>query len=168
MFMESNAQPEAITGKLLAEKGLSVSLAESCTGGLVSSRLTDVSGSSAYIKLNVVTYSNDAKIKMLGIDAGLIEQYGAVSEPVAEQMALGIRKQADTDIGVGITGIAGPTGGNAEKPVGLVYIAISSEEHTKVYKINIDSSLSRKEIKYAASDRALGLLREFVEDIDMP
>lgn len=160
--MNNKTNQEALIGRLLLEKGLSVSIAESCTGGLISSRLTDVAGSSAYIKLNLVTYSNESKIKILRVDVETIKEHGAVSEPVVAQMAQGVRKLAETDIGVGVTGIAGPTGGTAEKPVGLVYIALSSEARTEVHKINIDPSLPRTEIKQEASERALGLLREFI------
>ena len=154
--------PEKIVGELLLEKKLTVSVAESCTGGLISSKLTDISGSSAYIKLNFVTYSNKAKIKMLGIDPDLIKKYGAVSEQVAKKMAEGIRKVSETDIGLGITGIAGPTGGTSEKPVGLVYIGISDKNRTAVHKVNINSKLSRIEIKNRATWHSLNFLKLFI------
>ena len=154
---------EKITGKLLTEKKLTVSTAESCTGGLLSSRLTDVSGSSSYIKLNFVTYSNEAKIKMLGVPVEILNSYGAVSEQTAALMAQGVRKVAETDIGVGITGIAGPGGGTSEKPVGLVYIGISNEEQTEVHKININPELERKEIKFSATEYTLNYLKLFIQ-----
>ncbi len=157
--------PEKTVGKLLLEKKLTASVAESCTGGLISSKLTDIPGSSAYIKLNLVTYSNEAKIKMLGIDPDLIKNYGAVSEHVAKSMAEGIRKVSETDIGLGITGIAGPTGGTPEKPVGLVYIGISDGNCTEVHKVNINPELSRIEIKNSAACHSLNFLKLFIMKI---
>lgn len=155
---------EEIVGKLFLEKKLTVSVAESCTGGLVSSRLTDVSGSSAYIKLNLVTYSNEAKVRMLGVSEEILKTYGAVSEQTAAAMAEGARKVSETDIGMGITGIAGPTGASSTKPVGLVYIGISSGEKTEVHKINANPELQRTEIKFFASEQALNYLRLFLEN----
>lgn len=160
--MENQNPIELSIGQLLIKKGLTVSVAESCTGGLISSRLTDVSGSSEYIKLNLVTYSNEAKITMLKVDPELINGHGAVSEAVALAMAEGIRKLSQTTIGVGTTGIAGPTGGTPQKPVGLVYIALASKEHAETHRINIDPSLSRTEIKRQASEQALVLLKNFI------
>jgi len=122
---------EGVVGRLLTERGMTISLAESCTGGLVATRVTDVSGSSNYFRLAVVAYSNAAKEMLLGVPHDLIVEHGAVSEPVAKAMAEGVRRIGKTDIGVGITGIAGPTGGTAEKPVGLTYIALSYEGGTK-------------------------------------
>jgi len=154
---------EKSIGKLLIEKKLTVSVAESCTGGLLSSRLTDISGSSAYIKLNFVTYSNEAKTKMLGVPEEILKTYGAVSEQTAAAMAEGARKIAETDIGLGITGIAGPTGATSTKPVGLVFIGISNGEKTEVHKINANPEWTRKEIKLFASEQALKFLKLFIE-----
>ena len=155
---------EKIVGNLLLEKKLTVSIAESCTGGLISSRLTDVAGSSAYIKLNLVTYSNEAKIKMLGVPEEILNTYGAVCEQNAAAMAEGAKKVLGADIGVGITGIAGSTGSTPSKPVGLVYIGISNEEKTEVHKINANPEWERKEIKFFASDEALKFLKLFIEE----
>ena len=155
---------EEIVGNFLLGKKLTVSVAESCTGGLVSSRLTDVSGSSAYIKLNLVTYSNEAKMKMLDVPQETLKAYGAVSKQTAIAMAEGARKISETDIGIGITGIAGSTGATNTKPIGLVYIGISNETKTEVHKINANSDLSRTDIKYFASQYALHYLRLFIED----
>ena len=155
---------EKIVGQLLLEKKLTVSVAESCTGGLVSSRLTDVSGSSAYIKLNLVTYSNEAKIKMLGIPEKILNTYGAVSEQTAAAMAEGVIKLCGAAIGVGITGIAGPGGATLTKPVGLVYIGISNNEKTEVHKSNANPAHSRTEIKFFASEQALEFLKLFIEE----
>ena len=154
---------EEIIGKLLLEKNLTLSVAESCTGGLVSSTLTDVSGSSAYIKLNLVTYSNEAKIKILGVPDEIIKTYGAVSEQNAKAMAEQIRKLVQTDIGLGITGIAGPTGGTPTKPAGLVYIGISDGNTTEVHKINEPPDFDRKAIKTNACQKALEYLKLFLE-----
>lgn len=115
---------EEVVGELLRVRRWKIALAESCTGGLTTSRLTDVAGSSDYVERSIVAYSNDAKIELLGVDAALIAAHGAVSEPVAEAMAQGIRQRARVDVGVGITGIAGPGGGSEQKPVGTVCISV--------------------------------------------
>jgi nicotinamide-nucleotide amidase len=116
-----------VVAELLIEKGKTLSLAESCTGGLLASRLTNVSGSSAFLDRCVVTYSNRAKMELLGIPREVLETHGAVSSEVAAAMAAGVRKTAGTDLGLSITGIAGPTGGTVEKPVGLTYIALADD-----------------------------------------
>ncbi len=154
---------EKVVGSLLVSKGLTVSAAESCTGGLISSRLTDTPGSSGYIKMNIVAYSNEAKINTLGINAGLIKTYGAVSKQVAAQMAQNVRELAGTDIGLGITGIAGPTGATPQKPVGLVYIGLSDRSRTEVHKVNINPGFGRKTVKHRASSYALNYLRLFIK-----
>lgn len=110
---------------LFKRKGLTIATAESCTGGLLAGRITDMPGSSAYLLGGVVSYSNDAKIDLLGVNHASLEQHGAVSEEVARQMARGARERLNTDVGISITGIAGPDGGTAEKPVGLTWIGIS-------------------------------------------
>jgi len=153
---------EQVVGELLIEKDLTVAVAESCTGGLISSRLTDVSGSSRYTKLNFTTYSNESKIKTLGINDRLIENYGAVSDKTALSMAEGVRNISGTDIGIGVTGVAGPTGGTPAKPVGLVYIALCDKHKLEVHEVRIPSNLPRTEIKYRASQYALNFLRIFI------
>lgn len=146
-------------GKFLIENNLTISTVESCTGGLLSSKLTDVSGSSSYITLNLVTYSNDAKNKMLGV---VLDKEGAVSENCALQMAKGLFNLTHSDICVSTTGIAGPTGGTEDKPVGLMYSCIYTKNKTKLYKINVDSDLSRVEIKEKFTEIVLNNIYEFL------
>ena len=138
--------PEEI-GKILIEKGLTISTVESCTGGLLSSKLTDISGSSAYIKLNLVTYANEAKNKMLGVDWSVLNTVGAVSDECAFQMAKGLYELTNSDICVSTTGIAGPTGGTDEKPVGLMYSTIFTPKGYNTYKIIKPSNTPRIEMK---------------------
>lgn len=149
-----------LTGKILIEKGLKISTAESCTGGLLSSRLTDVSGSSSYITLNLVTYANEAKLKMLGV---ILDEEGAVSENCAYQMAKGLFKLTGSDICVSTTGIAGPTGGTKDKPVGLMYSTIYTSSAHKTYKILLDSSIPRKEMKEKFAETVLKNIYEFIK-----
>ncbi|HUQ31389.1 MAG TPA: competence/damage-inducible protein A [Pyrinomonadaceae bacterium] len=148
---------EEVVGLRLAVAGFTLSVAESCTGGLISQRLTEVPGSSVYFMEGVVTYSNDAKTRSLGVDADLIETHGAVSAEVAEAMAEGVRRRADTDFGLAVTGIAGPGGGSEEKPVGLVYVALSDDAHTEHRKLMLPGD--RHLIRWRASQAALDLLR---------
>jgi nicotinamide-nucleotide amidase len=150
---------ESVVGSLLSERKRTLSVAESCTGGLVSERLTDKPGSSAYISLNLVTYSNDAKIKMLGVEESLLKENGAVSAACAEQMAKGMRKLSGADLAVSITGIAGPDGGTDEKPVGLVYIGLASENDYSGKKLSFPARLSRKDIRLRSANEALNLVR---------
>ena len=124
LYSDDGRPMEDVLGALLREGGLTIAVAESCTGGLLTSRLTDVPGSSAYVERGAVAYSNAAKIDWLGVEPDLIARHGAVSEPVALAMAAGIRARAGVTVGVGVTGIAGPGGGTPEKPVGTVAIAV--------------------------------------------
>ena len=144
-----------ILGKILIEKGLTISTAESCTGGLLSSKLTDISGSSAYIKLNLVTYANEAKVKMLGVEESVLETKGAVSEECAYQMAKGLYKITESDICVSTTGIAGPTGGSKNKPVGLMYSCIYTPKKHKLYKIIKPSDTPRTQMKEMFAEEVL-------------
>ena len=153
---------DEIVGELLLDKNLTLAVAESCTGGLFSSKLTDISGSSEYTKLNFVTYSNEAKIKALGINEKVINYYGAVSKQTALYMSEGVRLQSNCKIGIAITGIAGPTGGSDEKPVGLIYIAISNKYNDEVHELRLPDFLSRKQIKEKTCQHALNLLRLFI------
>jgi len=147
-------------GELLRSKTLTISVAESCTGGRVGDLLTNVSGSSDYFMGGVISYSNRAKAELLGVNEKSLATEGAVSDEVARQMASGVRKSLHTKIGVSITGIAGPLGGTPDKPVGLVYIAVSSEKGTVSAKSLFKGS--RTQIKNQSADRALEMIKEFV------
>ena len=149
-------------GNILTANNLTISTTESCTGGLLSSRLTDVSGSSAYIRLNLVTYANEAKNKMLQVQSEILDKYGAVSEECSYQMAKGLCKLTNSDICVSTTGIAGPTGGSKEKPVGLMFSTIYSKNKFKTYKIQVDSNLSRTEIKEKFTQKVLDNILDFL------
>lgn len=148
---------EEVIGKLLTEKGLTISVAESCTGGLIANRITDISGSSKYFERGVVTYSNKSKIELLGVSEELIIRYGAVSEEVAKEMAEGVRKISKTDIGISTTGIAGPSGGTSEKPVGLVWIGYSDKNATSAQKFYFGNI--RLNTKIRASQTAMEIVR---------
>ena len=148
-------------GKILIERELKISTTESCTGGLLSSKLTDVSGSSSYITLNLVTYSNEIKNKFLGV---VLDENGAVSENCAFQMAKGLHKLTNSDICISTTGIAGPTGGTETKPVGLMYSTIYTQNKYCTYKIQVDSTLSRVKIKEAFVEKVLQNLYDFLTD----
>ena len=155
---------EEKVGKFLIEKGLKVSVTESCTGGLLSSKLTDVSGSSAYVTLNLTTYSNEAKLKMLGVPAEILEKYGAVSEGCAFNMAKGLYLLTGSDICISTTGIAGPTGGSTEKPVGLMYSTIYSDKINKTYKITLNPDLPRIKMKIKFTETVLENLYNFLNE----
>ena len=157
IFAFRGEQMEEIIGLRLAVNGFTLAVAESCTGGLIAERLTGVPGSSSYFMEGVVSYSNDAKVRLLGVPSDLIAEYGAVSAPVAEAMAEGVRERAGTDFGLSVTGIAGPGGGTEEKPVGLVYIALSDDAHTEHRKLLLPGD--RQLIRWRASQAALDLLR---------
>ena len=151
---------EAVLGDLLVARGLRIALAESCTGGLATSRLTDVPGSSRYVDQAVVAYANEAKVSLLGVPLPLIDQHGAVSEPVAVAMAAGIRSRAQVDIGVGITGIAGPGGGSPEKPVGTVAVAVITPTSTRSRVFRFVGE--REQVKFQASQAALDMVRRML------
>lgn len=150
---------EAVVGDLLRSRGWRVALAESCTGGLATSRLTDVAGSSDYVERGVIAYSNEAKVELLGVPDALIREHGAVSEPVAAAMAAGIRDRARVDVGIGITGIAGPGGGSEAKPVGTVCIAVAGAE-TRVRTFRFPGG--REMVKSMSANWAIDLLRRYL------
>ncbi|NWG04004.1 MAG: CinA family protein [Syntrophaceae bacterium] len=144
---------EKAIGDRLREKGWTLSVAESCTGGLICDRITDVSGSSDYFMGGMVNYSNESKMKHLAVPLDEIKNYGAVSSQVARKMAQGVRKTFGTHFGLSTTGVAGPTGGTKEKPVGLVFIGVSNGKKTWVVKLNLRGS--RREIKEKSMEKAL-------------
>lgn len=158
-----DSETEKTAAHLLTKKGKTIATAESCTGGLISNRLTDVPGSSLYFMQGVVTYSNEAKMELLGVKQDTLDETGAVSEEVARQMAQGVRKAAGTDLGLSTTGIAGPGGGTEEKPIGTVYLGLSTEDGTitKHFKF----SGNRWEVKKQTSEKALeAIIEELGED----
>lgn len=145
-------------GRKLSEKGQTLSTAESCSGGLIAHRITNIAGSSAYFLGGLITYSNEAKMDLLDIPLSDLESEGAVSEEVAGAMAEGARRRFGADYGIGVTGIAGPGGGTREKPVGLVYIGIAGPQKTKITKNLFEGD--RETIKQKTADKALELLWE--------
>jgi PncC family amidohydrolase len=148
-------------GKILQERSLTLGLAESCTGGLIASRITDVPGSSAYFIAGLVTYSNEAKTNLLSIPDKIITHHGAVSNIVAERMAKGVRTAAGVDIGLSITGIAGPGGGSPEKPVGTVFIGLATTKKAFIKKFFFSGN--RREIRRHSSEEALTMLLDYLE-----
>jgi len=147
-------------GQLLRQRNLTVSVAESCTGGRLGDRITDVPGSSDYFMGGVISYSNAAKVNLLGVDSAVLVNKGAVSREIAIQMASGVRRRLRTDIGVGVTGIAGPAGGSRAKPIGLVFIAICSETRSTCVKKIFKGS--RTSIKRQSTEEAIRMLQEHI------
>jgi nicotinamide-nucleotide amidase len=163
LYAEGQDTMEAVVGRELTRRGLMLAVAESCTGGLVGHRLTQVAGSSAYVDRGAVCYSNRAKTEMLGVPTELIAQQGAVSKEVAAAMASGVRERAHVSVGLSVTGIAGPGGGTETKPVGLVYIGLddgTGRPITKEFRFHGD----RNVIKQRSSQAALDLLRRWLLD----
>ncbi len=160
IFATNDERMEDVVGKLLRENALTLSVAESCTGGLIGHRITNVPGSSDYFMGGVVVYSNAAKIRMLGVNPDTLNRFGAVSAETAREMAQGIRQYMDTDLGIAVTGIAGPSGGTKEKPVGTVFIGLSTakEEFTRRYRFFGD----REQIKLNTSMMALDWIRRYI------
>ena len=149
---------------LLTKNNLKISTVESCTGGLLSSKLTDISGSSNFITLNLITYSNEAKKTFLNVTYKILKENGAVSEECAFQMAKGLYDLTKSDICVSTTGIAGPTGGSTDKPVGLMYSTIYSLDKSATYKILVNPNESRVEIKNLFTNKVLENLIAFIQD----
>ena len=161
-YADDNIELEDVLGELIINKKKTISTAESCTGGLISNRLTNTPKSSSYFKGGIIAYSNSIKIKLLNVNQGIINKYGAVSKEVALEMAQGIRKRMNVDIGLSTTGIAGPGGGSKAKPIGLVYIGLSTSNFEKVFKFNF--SKNRKTNKLMTSQAALNILRNYLND----
>ena len=152
VYTTDSESPEELVGRLLKEKKMKLAVAESCTGGLLASKLTSIPGSSGYFDRGVVTYSNQAKTQILGVPEEIIDKFGAVSPQVAEAMAKGIVKTSGADLGIAVTGIAGPGGGSEEKPVGLVYIGLGNRSKAWVEKFLFgeDRLIIRERTAYAA------------------
>ena len=153
---------EKLIGDLLRRKGRTLAIAESCTGGLICDRITDVSGSSDYFMGGMVTYSNASKAKHLGIPLDYIKRYGAVSPQVAKKMAQGVRRTFNTTFGLSTTGVAGPTGGTKRSPVGRVFIALAERRKVRVKKLDLKGN--RREIKERATETALRFLYEILAE----
>jgi len=158
IYSRDGAALEEIVGRLLRERALTLACAESCTGGLIGHRLTDVPGSSAYFLESAVVYSNRAKARRLGVPAGLIERHGAVSGQVARAMADGVRRTSGADLGLAVTGVAGPGGGTARKPVGLVYFALARARGVAVERHIFAGG--RSQVKLQSSQKALDIVRK--------
>lgn len=155
---------ESVVADLLKNGCLTVGVAESCTGGLVSKRLTDIPGSSAYVKLNVVTYANEAKHSLLNVSQEILDKFGAVSAECAEAMACGMRNLSNADFGLSVTGIAGPDGGTEDKPVGLVYFGLATRDTIHVTRHQFPAQLGRESIRYWSASAALNMLRLYLLD----
>ncbi len=148
---------ENIAGKMLLHRGLTISLAESCTGGLIAKMLTDLPGSSAYLMYGVVSYSNEAKVKLLGVNRASLDKHGAVSAEIAGEMVAGVRRVGGTDLALAVTGIAGPGGGTAEKPVGLVYIGLAANDLIDVREFLFAGD--RATVRQQTANAALNMVR---------
>lgn len=147
-------------GRLLKKRGLSLAIGESCTGGLIGHSVTNVPGSSSYFKGGVIAYSNELKVKLLQVSPHTLETRGVVSKEIALEMARGVKGVTGADIGLSATGIAGPEGGTKEKPVGTVFIALSSRGVERCKRLQLSGN--RDEIKAMASQKALELLRDYL------
>jgi nicotinamide-nucleotide amidase len=157
VFSVQGESLEEIVGRWLTVKKFTIATAESCTGGLIATRLTDIPGSSEYFLQGLVTYSSQAKIDLLDVSRELIEEKGVVSAEVAEAMAIGVKKKSGATIGVSVTGIAGPGGGSQDKPVGLVYIGLASDVDVTHKKLQLPGD--RERVRWLASNAALDLVR---------
>jgi nicotinamide-nucleotide amidase len=164
IYSEDGRELHEVVAALLIERRLTVAIAESCTGGMLSARLTEVPGASGFLERAYVAYSNRSKVELLGVDPSLLEAHGAVSEPVAAAMAAGARRAAGADFGVAITGIAGPAGGTADKPVGLVFIAIEGPGGGRVRRAHFPGD--RERIRQQACQAALEMLRRALLRLD--
>jgi len=161
LYSDDGSHVDDQVAAMLVEQGLSVAVAESCTGGLLLGRLTDLAGSSAYLRGGVVAYANEVKVELVGVPAELIEAHGAVSEEVAVALAEGARRVVGADIGIGVTGVAGPGGGTEEKPVGLVWLALVGPDGRRIVR-RADQRGTRADVRERATTSALHLLRRLL------
>lgn len=166
-FKQIDNKTEQTVARIMFNKSMTISVAESCTGGLISSRLTDITGSSVYIKENYVTYSNEAKTKLLGVKEETLKEFGAVSEECAREMAQGLFEKTDCDVALATTGLAGPGGATEYKNVGLLYVGIKNKYTTKVKKFELNQNIKRKTMKFLFSQAALEFLIEFLKETDL-
>lgn len=160
---QMNTKTEQAVARILFNFSIKISTAESCTGGLLSSRLTDVAGSSSFVKENFVTYANEAKKELLGVSQETLDKFGAVSEECAKEMAEGLYEKTGCDVAISTTGIAGPTTPEAGKPVGLMYVAIKNKYDLQVKKIEVNPHNSRKVIKFLFTQSAFEFLIDFLQ-----
>ena len=160
VFARGEQTLEEVVGELLRSHGLTLSLAESCTGGLIGHRITNVSGSSDYFQGGIICYSNAAKVNLLGVSSEMLQEHGAVSDPTARQMAEGVRKALKSDLGVSVTGIAGPTGGSKVKPVGTVFIGLANANEILARKYRFWGD--REQVKLQSATMALDWVRRYV------
>ena len=160
IFGKDEETLEGVVGKLLRSKGATISIAESCTGGLITHRLTNVPGSSDYLERSLVVYSDKAKKELLKVPAGILKRHGAVSKEVAESMAKGVKSLSKTTFGLAVTGIAGPAGGTPEKPVGTVFISFSHKRQVITQKCSFYGD--REQMKFMTSQYALDVLRKYL------
>ena len=160
IFAQGNESMEEVVGRLLVDRKLTLSLAESCTGGLIGHRITNVSGSSEYFQGGIVCYSNRAKIQLLGVKEKTLEEHGAVSEATVREMALGTRDALGADLGLAVTGIAGPTGGTPQKPVGMVFIGLATGDN--IFAKGYRFWGTREEVKQQSATMALDWVRRYV------
>jgi nicotinamide-nucleotide amidase len=151
---------EKLIGKMLADRGLTISVAESCTGGLIGSMITDVPGSSHYFLGGIIAYSNQSKIEILNVSSKTIEEHGAVSDQTVREMAWGAKRLFNSNLGLAITGIAGPEGGSIEKPVGTVFIGLAAED--RIFTAGYRFHGTRGEIKQETARMALDNLRRYL------
>lgn len=159
----TNKLPEEVLVELLQDRNWTITFAESCTGGLLSGRLVNVSGASSVLKMSLVTYAEEAKQKLLGVKAETLAEYGVVSAQTASEMAQGALQYAEADVAVSVTGIAGPGGGSAEKPVGLVYMACNVKENITVERHVFSGD--RKAVRESSVNAALELAKRCIQEI---
>lgn len=153
-----------VVSKLLVDKGLSIAVAESCTGGLIATQLTDIPGSSSYFLGGIVAYHNDLKVNFLGVSTDTLGKYGAVSKETAIEMAQGIRKRSGANLGLAVTGIAGPSGGSSDKPVGLVFIALETDDKILCREFRFPGR--RQAVRQGTAVSALNMLRQYLSEIN--
>ncbi len=163
LFGRDDETLEGVVGNLLKNRGLTMAVAESCTGGMVASRITEIAGSSAYFLGGAVTYADGAKIEVLGVSTATLESHGAVSEEVAREMAAGVRRRLGASVGLGVTGVAGPGGGTPEKPVGTVHLAIDAADGTRRHERLVLPG-DRSMVRRWTTSAALALIRGWLTE----